>query len=372
VSYDHLPEILFPVDKEIKENVGYDDLKLFICNSCKHIFQKETDSRLIERIYKQLYNYYPFKNAESFLSTYRLPFTSIFSLFFPEEVPKLNLLEIGCSSLEAMRPFFEKGFDCVGVDPSGEEGREKRLRTIKGSYERINFKKQFDVIVLRFVLEHIIDVDLFLSKLKKDLKEAGLVLIQVPNIANFIENENLCIGAHEHIHYFNKDSLEILMKNAGFETELIHAGQMPSIIGVFRKNERSHLGSLFSDFKSSLEVLRSDLANIVQKSNKICFYGVGLKLIWILYAAGIDFSGKSLQFIDDNKTVQGRYLPGYSSPVHGFDKKIVQDSDVVVLSLNSIYYNKIIPKLKFLSNSKQTRIIFNENGKWLTWRRLNK
>ena len=69
-------------------------------------------------------------------------------------------------------------------------------------YERHMFEEKFDCIVSRFNLEHILDLNEFMEKIKTDLKPSCLLFIQVPNSQNFLSNGIINIFAHEHAHYF--------------------------------------------------------------------------------------------------------------------------------------------------------------------------
>lgn len=370
ITYHNLPEILFPVDRDLRHTINMCDLPLNYCTVCHHIFQTDVDRNLNERIYRELYRYYPFENIESFQDTYRKPFNAMFDFMFSGNTSDMKLLEIGCGSVDSMRLLSERGFECTGVDPSSETVVSGGISVIGEPYEEINFENQFDVVIARFVLEHIIDLNLFMNKLRNDIKDGSLVFVQVPSIINFIKGGILCIGAHEHIHYFSRQSLSILFKRFGFAQQIVSEWRMPSLLGCFckKKSEDSESfaspkGNIYNLFKDTVHSATESFAEIISHYKNICFYGAGLQLMWLLYIYGIDLSLNSITIVDDNEILYGRYLPGVDCPIVPLDKKVLEQNDVVVLSLSSIYYQKAVSKIRTLS-AEDKKIIAYESGRW--------
>jgi len=364
IEYMNLPEILFPVDPNVRNSIERYNLTLNYCSDCSHVFQKKVNKILNDRIYKELYKFYPFINMEAFNNTYRKPFDSMFNLFFPDTVSDLKLLEIGCNSIEMMKDFYKQGFKCTGVDPSGTsiEGTEASL--IGQTYENIKFKEKFDVVIARFVLEHIIDLDVFMEKLSNDLSKNGVVFIQIPSTLNFIRGGTLCIGAHEHIHYFSKQSLSILFNRYGFSDSAIFEWNSPSILGCFYKTTTNSDLSIYSDFAKKVTSASTYMMELIEPYNSICLYGSGLQLMWLIYHSGIDFSSKKITIIDDNKILHGRFLPNTNYKICKPSEEIINNSDIIILTLSSIYKQKIIKKINnFGFNNK--RIISFKKDRWI-------
>jgi len=104
----------------------------------------------------------------------------------------LNILEIGCGEAGNLKPFLDLGCNCTGVDLSIskiEKGKTyyaahpkvKNLRLISEDiYKTKDFHSQFDVVIIRDVIEHIHDQDKFLRLLKDLLTSTALVFIAFP------------------------------------------------------------------------------------------------------------------------------------------------------------------------------------------------
>ena len=102
----------------------------------------------------------------------------------------------------------------------------------------------FDLIVSQFNLEHIIDVQAFVSKIHFALNSNGLFILQVPDISDFVRNKMPNFLAHEHIQYFTKDSLSKLLESQGFKN-ILWGEEGPSLIVAAAGNkERKRLETL--------------------------------------------------------------------------------------------------------------------------------
>ena len=85
------------------------------------------------------------------------------------------------------------------------------------SYESAIFGHQFDILINTKVLEHIPDPLSFLREMFKDLKNGGLLFIEVPHLFdmyNFpLNDERFTVP---HIYFFSEGTLGALLEKAGF------------------------------------------------------------------------------------------------------------------------------------------------------------
>lgn len=95
-------------------------------------------------------------------------------------------------------PFLEsKGISIVGNDFSSDFGEE------------------YDLIVVRHVLEHVLNPISFLTKVRKSLKEEGYLYIAVPNAMFFNEKKAYSFLRHIHTYYYNLKTLLQMCKISG-------------------------------------------------------------------------------------------------------------------------------------------------------------
>jgi hypothetical protein len=83
------------------------------------------------------------------------------------------------------------------------------VNTYRGDYNSIEFNKKFDGIWCSHVLEHQLNVGIFLNKIRKDVNSGGVVAITVPPWKNMI------VGGH--VTLWNAGLLLYNMVVAGFD-----------------------------------------------------------------------------------------------------------------------------------------------------------
>ena len=140
-----------------------------------------------------------------------------------EESISPKLLDIGCSTGWITSIAKDIGFEVSGLEAnpnSAEIAREKfDLNIYEGFLEDVEFEERFDAAIMFHVLEHFVDPLATLEKVKGILKENGKLLIVVPNaksIGTKIFKENYNWNVKQHISFFSKSSLELMLKKSGF------------------------------------------------------------------------------------------------------------------------------------------------------------
>jgi 2-polyprenyl-3-methyl-5-hydroxy-6-metoxy-1,4-benzoquinol methylase len=119
--------------------------------------------------------------------------------------PTIQVLEIGCGEAGNLKPFLDLGCMCTGVDfstPKIEKGKvffenhpfAKNIRLISEDiYKTTEFHSQFDIIIIRDVIEHIHDQDKFMSLLKDLMAPDGVVFFAFPPWQNpFGGHQQMC------------------------------------------------------------------------------------------------------------------------------------------------------------------------------------
>lgn len=140
---------------------------------------------------------------------------------------KINCLEIGCGEGYGAKYLYKK-VNYFGTELSDAPIKNhnksifNKIKFFKGNFLDLDSKKKFDAIILNGVLEHLIDLKKVNEFLSLKLKKNGLLLLSVPNDFNLfqkfflrenrISNEKAPWVSHEHIHYFNKQSLQNIFK----------------------------------------------------------------------------------------------------------------------------------------------------------------
>jgi len=151
-----------------------------------------------------------------------------------------NILEIGCSYAAGLYSLKNTGAQLTGYD------YDERILSVGKKYTGLNLKKggiqealnegnQFDIIILRHVLEHFLDPVKELEKIKLLLKDQGFLFIEVPGIFNLqeINYDPLMYFNAFHIFSFALGNLIRLLNIASFE--LIYGDE--KIFSLWKKRD---------------------------------------------------------------------------------------------------------------------------------------
>lgn len=145
----------------------------------------------------------------------------------------LRLLDVGCGTGWMTRLYADHGFQAVGLEPSSNRARVAEqtygLTVVKNYLEKVEFSENFDVVVMRHVLEHFSEPMSAVGKARDLLPNKGLLLLTVPNIdclGRFLFETAWSWALPHHCNFFNPKSLRTLLNNQGFE--VLRMSQSPS------------------------------------------------------------------------------------------------------------------------------------------------
>lgn len=139
-----------------------------------------------------------------------------------------TVLDIGCGDGCATNFFADNGKEVVAVDygKSSHFVHENVKDVIIGDFNTIEFEQTFDLIWAAHVLEHQLNVQVFLEKIHSLLNEGGIAAITVPPV----QGKNLLSG---HVSIWTPGMLIYRMILAGFdcsEAKILKYGYNISII----------------------------------------------------------------------------------------------------------------------------------------------
>jgi 2-polyprenyl-3-methyl-5-hydroxy-6-metoxy-1,4-benzoquinol methylase len=161
-----------------------------------------------------------------------------------------SLIDIGCGNgifLEQSKSF---GFDPTGLDVSNKFiiyfKKVLNIPFVHADIRNYKSKRQYDVLTLNQVVEHSSDPELIIRRCYDLLSDNGLISIATPNIQSLtalIRKEHFdYLIPPEHLSYFSKDSLILMLKRNRFKIVKIKTWFYPvDIAGIlkelFQKNK---------------------------------------------------------------------------------------------------------------------------------------
>jgi len=164
---------------------------------------------------------------------------------FPDfDIKEKSILELGCTSGGILKYFYDQGAKrTVGLDPEPEYvdyGKKKLgLEIYEGFIEDFKSKNKFDLIIMRHVVEHLLDPVKDLERAYELLNDQGLLFVETPSLysMNMLGKwkENFLT---EHPTIFSYKTLPYLLNKCGFNVELLPMKGNRSHLRVLAKKKR--------------------------------------------------------------------------------------------------------------------------------------
>lgn len=280
-----------------------------------------------------------------------------------------NVLDIGCNDGSQLDAFASIGFNTYGVDPAENLHKlsvDKGHSVVCGFWDKKSIKKlkadKFHIVVSQNAFAHIPNPVEYLQLLEPLMKENGLLFIQTSQ-ANMLHNGEFDTIYHEHISFYNIQSMRELAKRSGWH--LVDAIKTPihgtSYVFVLSPSYKrpKHIKNLismeaelanlktYSKWSSTAIEIKNDFAEMCQEYKKSGYklvgYGAAAKGMTLLNYAQVNLD----VIIDDNPLKQGTFSPGRNIPIVSSDylKKLTEKDHVLFIPLAWNVYTEIKTKI---------------------------
>ena len=316
--------------KTAEEAESYFPLCLNICEDCTHLQLSHAVNP--DLLFK---NYLYVSGTSQTLKDYFDWFAN-YSFEHFTDAPK-SVLDIACNDGTQLNSWKKLGLKTYGIDPAenlhpiSSKEHEVICDYFTDKYTYHYKSKNLDIINAQNVFAHNSYPLEFLKQCKEIMHDNTVLFIQTSQ-ADMVKNNEFDTIYHEHLSFFNANSMNELAKRAGLcltgvNKTPIHGN---SYVFVFRK--QPHAGNLeqvlVEERALGLQDMNTYLAyadravTIVEDLKQTIEHYRGLGYIVAGYGAAakgntlLNFGKTDLDFIiDDNPLKQGLYSPGMSTPV---------------------------------------------------------
>jgi SAM-dependent methyltransferase len=354
------PRLGFP------ENIAPDflPLRLFV-NEEYGLVQQVRDpviSKWLDLVYEQNCNVGYLQDGHELADSYGLDFLAFLTAAISKYYPQAKeIFEIGSGGGWLLRRLRDKGFSIRGCDPSPiaeDDARKHNYPLTREFYNLAGEYQQADVIVHYDVLEHIHEPVHFLDKHLQHLSSNGLIVFAVPDCSPYIKNADISMFLHEHLNYFDFDSIASVVSKAGIDLLEIASSKVGGVlycVGRFCQGELPQLsGSLrsaeWSDrVQANVNGFQQFLGEAMTKGQSIGAY-IPLRIFPYL---GTRIANYGIRFFDDDSGLHGRYFDGTTNPVEN-SSQLLSDPPSIVLLLSSAYGTRIENRLRSEGLPKET------------------
>jgi len=359
VSYESYPLCIGVVPERLKGQLKSFPLKVGICGSCTHIQQVDG----IEDRYKELM--YSGDSAE-LLSSVPTPSQvdigrdeakKCFDFFMSCGLPLSGkVVDIGCYDGYFLSLVKSTGYDTLGVEPNPASriAEEKYgIPIIREYFPGKSFlPASVDVIVLRNILEHMVDLHAFLDAVEKVLKPGGHAVIEVPNMLFHLERATQGCFFHQHLSYFtlytmlellSKHHLEYVSSSAGYALYL--CVKKTDMVPFVPANIEKVTEDLIKKFRQKYEKTGSDLKKLIDDHKNVAVFGAGGHTAGLFYMLGKKYVDRIKFVYDSNPMKHGNFLADFPVPVRA-PGQIRQDGPDLIIISTGLHQDGILGQLK--------------------------
>ena len=344
-----------------------------VCNDCHHLQLTHTvDPKIIYS------NYLYVAGTSQTLKDY----SEWFAGYVSERLSGLsyNVLDIGCNDGTQLDCFVKHNMNTYGVDPAENIHPTSSAKhsvicdffgpEVVGKLSHV----KYDAITAQNVFAHNQNPLEFLETCSALMDTHTQLFIQTSQ-ADMVLNNEFDTIYHEHINFFNTNSMNELAKRANLD--LIDVIKTPihgtSYVFVFSKllKRENHISNIikseskllntqtYIDWEAStianMTVLKSTIDNLKREGYKVIGYGAAAKGNTLL-----NYIDTPLDLIiDDSPLKQNLYAPGTNSPIKSVDalKEFSKETKIVFMPLAWNFFTEISQRIKAVRNEPQDKFL---------------
>jgi len=295
------------------------------------IIQKRNPEVLdaLERVYTENANVGYLQEGHALAQSYGGEFIEFFERATSSlSTPPKSVADIGCGGVYLLQELKKRGLSVKGIDPSPvtvEAGRRAGIEIVPDFYPSDSLTQRFDVLIHYDVLEHVEDPVAFLRSHHSNMLSTGGIIFAVPDCTEHIALGDISMMLHEHLNYYDEESLTNVVRAAGFEPRMLQAAKHGGVLLCFAtpqevNNDSKNIeNSGCEKFDRFHENAKTSMQRFMRLANS-CGDGtlglyVPLRAFPYLGAFNNTFH---LRFFDDDPGLHGRLYDGFDVSVENF------------------------------------------------------
>lgn len=318
-----------PTNEEHEKIPSYLDFSFSYNEELELIQQKLTPHLMdtLDLIYAQESNVGYLQEGHDLAASYGGDFIRFANSCFEKfDIKPKRILEVGCGGCYLLKQFKDQGKNVIGVDPSPiavQKSQEFGIPLLQGYFPEVRPEEDVDFIYHINVLEHVPDPVDFLRNQGESVCEGGWIIISVPDCTQAIKRGDLSMVIHQHLSFFDQNSLSNTVSKAGFNVKDVQFSKVGGSLYCIAQKTGNSSPSKYSrsntwqEFKSSLNIniekLTTYLSTFKVASDKQSL-GVFVPLRGIPYLSLANFF-TGFRFFEDDRGMQGRYFDGFDVKV---------------------------------------------------------
>jgi SAM-dependent methyltransferase len=208
-------------------SISKTDFTLQECSTCKFVITSPRPDYNTISLYYQSTNYISHTSKGNNLIDRLYLIARAYTLRWKYRIIRKHkpggfILDFGCGTGAFLQYMKKRNWIIAGIEPSETAREQACTNTGTNIFSTLSqVEKQFDVITLWHVLEHVHDLNKKIQDLKSHLEKDGILLIAVPN-HNSLDSKKY--GSYwagydvpRHLWHFSKQDMTKLLAKEGFE-----------------------------------------------------------------------------------------------------------------------------------------------------------
>lgn len=292
------------------------------CNMVKYELE-EGAAKVLDRLYYEHVSTYYFTQA----------MTDYMNDFIDGLASKYNIgkestvLEIGCNSGRMLTMFRDKtGCEILGVEPSktfDEEWEEENVEVINEYFTEDIAKqlqgREFDLIIIRHVYEHIPDPVKFFEDLSSICNDTTTVVIEVPYFVTVLDRKRIENISYSHLNYFTIRSMSEIAAKFGMGVKEFNLVETDGGAIVYHISKGTVTSDAIKDnisqekiqeFVDYIQDAKAKVKEVIKNynTNEVVGYGAGSKGMHLIYILELDENINIV--VDETPGTDGMFVPG--------------------------------------------------------------
>lgn len=324
-------------------------LELAVCDRCGHVQNEAFDPALVE--YDVDYD-----NSLHHSPTFRRYAEALAARLVDERgIRGRHVVEIGSGKGDFLAAVCADGANRgTGYDPTVDPALEiSGVRLVADYFVPGQDVEPYDLLVCRHVLEHLDDPLAMLTTVRGGAADGALLYLEVPSAEFNFGPEGMWDSIYPHVSYFSAESLDALVRRAGYEVVAsgdAFEGQFlwvearpaepdataPEAVDKHLRRVEEFGGR----WAATTRRWREEIA--ARPTGEVALWGAGAKGVTVLNA--VDPRG-ALTVVDLNPNKWGRFLPGTGHEVRAPDA-LAGTPVRTVLITNPVYRDEISDHLQ--------------------------
>ena len=341
-------------------------LKLNLCINCYHLQLESVLNPII------LYKNYSYLSGTS----------NTMKIYFKNFVKSLNVinkkvLDIACNDCALLDCFKEFNNDTYGIDPA--ENIVKNINNHKiycGFFNKdaVNyFKIKFDIITAFNVFAHVDDIYNFLNNLYLISNDKTDIYIQTSQ-CNMIQNNEFDTIYHEHLSFFNINSMKYCLNKLNFilyDIKIVNVHGSSYLFYIKQKTNFKELENVnnrlmyenntgiykldtYFNYSDNIYKWKIELINLLKNKNKLVGVGASAKGITILNFIKDELLNNNIiieYIIDENKLKIGKRINSIKIDICDFNKIKEIDDTIYFILFAWNFKDELIDKINKIRNN---------------------